>query len=495
MLGRKNPLGAKRGAVVGAGGATVKSKAKDWREQVKEDEEDKAVNDDINPQLTEKELEDFRKQTEKEEREERLQRAKELLEKKAKEEQGEGMNSGKKKKKKKKREFAWMDSEDDEEAATGNDDNGSGDDSSDDEQNYANGTASTSATGGHHRRGGPHVREVTKEERDREQQMNALTGPPANRPIPACFAGREHLYKTKICQKHLKGYCQWGDNCHYAHGTSELRTAAGFTVPPAGLGVGGVLAGGGAGMMGGPNSFVMQPGMFGAGPLQPQQHMNQQRPLLPFPVQGFSIQGPQNSVIPGPPPEGTVPKAAGRVVTNLPYHMFANTASAAANNRSGSSTSTAILTGGKSSAPFAATATASSMGVPGGIGAPQSRVVTGVVPQPAASVRSRSRSPRRSPPSTSLAPLPPNFNATMKGVAGGNTTGTSTSSSTGVAAAIPPVPAAANAVSPVSSAAQQGAAYQHMMATQMQMMQMMSMPQSGTVPPQPPAPPPPPPAP
>ncbi len=38
------------------------------------------------------------------------------------------------------------------------------------------------------------------------------------------------MYKTTLCQFYLQGPCKNGDNCNYAHGTSELRTASGKAV-------------------------------------------------------------------------------------------------------------------------------------------------------------------------------------------------------------------------------------------------------------------------
>ena len=37
-------------------------------------------------------------------------------------------------------------------------------------------------------------------------------------------------YKTTLCQFYLKGPCKNGEDCSYAHGTSELRSASGSSI-------------------------------------------------------------------------------------------------------------------------------------------------------------------------------------------------------------------------------------------------------------------------
>ena len=42
-------------------------------------------------------------------------------------------------------------------------------------------------------------------------------------------------YKTTLCQFYLKGPCKNGEDCSYAHGTSELRSASGSSIAEIGL--------------------------------------------------------------------------------------------------------------------------------------------------------------------------------------------------------------------------------------------------------------------
>jgi len=41
------------------------------------------------------------------------------------------------------------------------------------------------------------------------------------------------FYKTTLCQFYLAGPCKNGDDCNFAHGTSELRTQEGTSVKEA----------------------------------------------------------------------------------------------------------------------------------------------------------------------------------------------------------------------------------------------------------------------
>ena len=46
-------------------------------------------------------------------------------------------------------------------------------------------------------------------------------------------ASNSKSYKTTLCQFYLQGPCKNGDQCNYAHGTSELRTSTGLAVKDA----------------------------------------------------------------------------------------------------------------------------------------------------------------------------------------------------------------------------------------------------------------------
>eukprot|EP00392_Amoebophrya_sp_AT5.2_P005457 g5466.t1 len=208
MLGRKKAgVGPKPRGVGVAGSARQnaekESKKSSWRDDLKQD-------DDHDVQLTERELEEFRQQTEKEEREERLKRSMELL----KEEENKKSSSRRnQKKKKKKKAFAWMDSDDE---------------ASSDIGGAAAGADALESKNSRQAESGDDMDESSEDDEEAEDGENKRTS-------------REHLYKTRICQKWQNGRCQWGNNCHYAHGASELR--APMPTPVGGSNLGSTLGG------------------------------------------------------------------------------------------------------------------------------------------------------------------------------------------------------------------------------------------------------------
>ena len=249
MLGRKNKFGA------GKNKAAADEKKKSWRDAVNENSESEEA-----PALTEGELEEFRKASEREEREERLKRSREILEKQRVEEEKSKKPTGKRTAAKA---FAWMDDEDEDEDA------GAGQE----EEEEAEQLEQRAATGL------PKLRELppgavrgkqvlpptanlpvggsNMEEGASGPAMRHPSGMRLDRPVPLAFQGREHLYKTRLCERWQNGFCQWGASaCNYAHGQSELRADPGG-VRGGGdggrnhAGAGASLAGRGAGGSGG----------------------------------------------------------------------------------------------------------------------------------------------------------------------------------------------------------------------------------------------------
>uniref|UniRef100_A0A5B6Z2Z1 Putative zinc finger CCCH domain-containing protein 14 n=1 Tax=Davidia involucrata TaxID=16924 RepID=A0A5B6Z2Z1_DAVIN len=53
--------------------------------------------------------------------------------------------------------------------------------------------------------------------------VGAATGPAKNPTAKPTLATPASNYKTKMCDKFAKGSCTFGERCHFAHGTSELR--------------------------------------------------------------------------------------------------------------------------------------------------------------------------------------------------------------------------------------------------------------------------------
>ncbi|KAF7154103.1 hypothetical protein RHSIM_Rhsim01G0257000 [Rhododendron simsii] len=58
----------------------------------------------------------------------------------------------------------------------------------------------------------------------------SASGPPRRPPPPVAKnppagpgSGSASGFKTKLCEIFAKGTCTFGDRCHYAHGTDELR--------------------------------------------------------------------------------------------------------------------------------------------------------------------------------------------------------------------------------------------------------------------------------
>lgn len=182
--------------------ATRRKIEKKWKEGNSSDEDEEKP-------VTDADFDDFRRRNEEEEKEERRRKWAEAQEKKRIEDLAASKRGRTKA-------FEWMDSDDECDEAEEDDDTGK-------KQKTENGQTPSAPSvlpfpGAPH---APHNPVTTAQAAAAQQDAHnkAVNGTS----LAPCFLGREHLFKTRVCQRWAQGYCQWGNDCAFAHGEDELK--------------------------------------------------------------------------------------------------------------------------------------------------------------------------------------------------------------------------------------------------------------------------------